>query len=790
MKPFKHVDAKTVKEASELLKDSEGRAKLMAGGTDLLGTLKDKILPDYPETIINIKSIPDMNYIKEDAEGLKIGSLAKLEELARSPVITEKYKIIAEAAGAVAMPQVRRVGTIGGNLCQDVRCWYYRFPHSIGGRIPCYLKGGKSCYALTRENQYHSIFGGMREENSPCSSACPGGVEIPVYLDKIREGDLAGAARTLLNANPMPSITGRVCPHFCEQVCNRGDFDESVSVRDIERFLGDYILENAKEIIKPSKNDTGKTVAIVGSGPAGLTAAYYLRMAGHRVTVFERMEAAGGMLAYVIPAYRLPKDVVQKLVKTLENIGVEFKFNVDIGRDETLTGLKKKFDVVFIGTGAWGPVSIGLDGEESTGFGLEFLTNINRGVKKAPGKKILVIGGGNAAIDVAISSLRLGAEQATLACLESLEEMPALPWEIEQAIEEGVKLMTSWGPNKVLKSDGKVTGMELVKCTSVFNEQGRFAPVLDKSVTEIVAADSIMMSVGYSTELGFIDAGSSLKVERGLITVDGETQDTRVPGIFAGGSITHGPATVIEAIAAGKRASDAIDVYLKGKDAGSKDMIAEASALLKFNSDNLKATDRVKMPKVPVPERRIEIEDALGLGLKDIEGEANRCFNCGCVSVNPSDMAVVLMALGAGVKIAGPKGNRTIPVSDFFNSIRNALEEGEMVTEIQVPRPQQGAKQTFIKFRLRESIDFPVVSIASVIKTDGGTCKDASIVLGAVAPVPIRATKVEQLIKGKSLNQDTVEAAARAAVEGAIPLKMNAYKVEIARTLVKRALSS
>jgi NADPH-dependent glutamate synthase beta subunit-like oxidoreductase len=788
MKAFKHVNAKTVKEAGKLLKDSQGSAKLMAGGTDLLSTLKDKILPDYPDTVINIKSIPDMDYVKEDSEGLKIGALAKLDEIAKSPLIAGKYKIIAEAAGAVAMPQIRRMGTIGGNLCQDVRCWYYRFPHSIGGRIECYLKGGKSCYALTRENQYHSIFGGMRDEDSPCTSACPGGVEIPAYLSKIREGDMAGAASILLNSNPIPSITGRVCPHFCEQVCNRGDFDESVSVRDIERFLGDYILENAKNIIKPPQKDTGKTIAIIGSGPAGLAAAYYLRMAGHRVTVFERMEEAGGMLMYVIPAYRLPKDVVKKVVKTLEDIGIEFKFKVNIGKDETLNNLKKKYDAVFIGTGAWGPVSIGLDGEEFTKFGVEFLTNINMGIKKAPGKKVLVIGGGNAAIDVAISSLRLGAESATLACLESPEEMPALPWEIEQAVEEGVKIMTSWGPNKVLKSGDKVTGMELVKCTSVFDENSCFAPVLNKSVKETVEADVIMMAVGYSTELGFIDSGSSLKVERGLITVNAGTQDTGVAGIFAGGSITHGPATVIEAIAAGKRASDTIDVYLKGAAAKNEDK--NPSTLLKFNSANLKPTERVEMSKIPVGKRIIDVEDALGIKLNEVEGEANRCFNCGCMSVNPSDMAVVLMALNAKLRIEGTDGSRTITVSEFFSSIRNPLAEDELVTEIQVPNPPQGMKQTFIKFRLRESIDFPLVSIASVIKMDGSTCKDASVVLGAVAPVPIHATAVEEIIKGKSLNAETAEAAAKAAVEDAIPLKMNAYKVEITKSLVKKALTA
>ncbi|UCG65237.1 MAG: FAD binding domain-containing protein [Deltaproteobacteria bacterium] len=788
MKSFNHVDAKTVTEAVKLLKKNRGRAKLIAGGTDLLSTLKDKILPAYPEAIVNIKTIPKLNHISEDGGGLKIGALAKLEEIAQSPVVKEKYKLLAEAAEAVATPQIRRMGTIGGNLCQDVRCWYYRYPHSVGGRILCYLKGGKGCYALPRESQYHSIFGGWRDTSPPCSLACPGGVDIPSYLSQVREGDLPQAARTLLNTNPLPSVTGRVCPHFCEQECNRGDFDESVSVRDIERFMGDYILDKADEIIKAPGTDTGKSVAIIGSGPAGLSAAYYLRMSGHRVTVFDKMEEAGGMLAYVIPAYRLPKDIVKRVVKAIENTGVEFKCKVDVGRDITLDDLKRDFDSVFIANGAWNPVSIGLEGEESTRFGMEFLTNINLGVKEIPGKKVLVIGGGNAAVDVAVSALRLGAEEATIACLECREEMPALPWEIELAVEQGVKLMTSWGPHRVLKADDKVTGMELIRCTAVFDEQGCFAPTFDSAVKQTVEADQILLAVGYDTDLTFIDPATPLKVEQGLITVDPETQATSVPGVFAGGSVTHGPATVIEAIAAGRRAAAAMNVYLRGK-AQAKDKDEKtAQPFLRFNSDYLKKTSRVTMPKRPVAERSITVEDTLGLGLSEIEGEANRCFNCGCVSVSSSDMGVVLVALGARVEIAGPKGTRTVPIEDFFGSLRTILESDEMVTEIQVPRPPDGARQTFLKFRLRESVDFPIVSVASVITVDGGVCQDARIVLGAVAPSPVQATTAEKVLIGRAIDDGQATAAAQAALENAIPLEKNSYKVTIARELVRRAI--
>jgi NADPH-dependent glutamate synthase beta subunit-like oxidoreductase len=783
MKPFKHKDAKTINQAIAL--QSKGKTKLIAGGTDLLGILKDKILPEYPETVINIKTIPHLDYIKENARGLKLGALTKLEDIASSPIIREKYKILAEAAEAVATPHIRTMGTLGGNLCQDVRCWYYRSPNQIGGRIDCYLKGGKECYALTRENQFHSIFGGLRFAETPCQSACPGHVIISTYLSQIREGNLLEAARVLLQNNPIPAITGRVCPHFCEQSCNRGNFDESLSIRDIERFVGDYILDRADEVIEKPGESTRKKVAIIGSGPAGLAAAYYLRLVGHHVTVFDRMEEAGGLLRYVIPSYRLPKDIVRRTVRMLENIGIEFRLKVDIGKDATLDHLKKDYNAVFIGTGLWNPISIGLDGEESTVFGLEFLANVQMGIKKALGKKVLVIGGGNAAIDVAISSLRLGAEEATMACLEKREEMPALPWEIEQAEEENIKIMPAWRPHKILKSNGKVVGMELIRCTSVYDKSGRFAPTYDENVKTTVEADVIIMAVGYAADLKF--AEGVVNTSRGLIVANHETQATNVPGVFAGGAVSYGPATVIEAIAAGKRAAVAMDAYLKKAEAD-KDDGKIIGSLLKFNAEYYKKTKKLKASRIPGNKRTIDIEDTPGFDLNQIKTEANRCFNCSCVSVNASDIGVALEALNARVKIVGARGTRTIPVAEFFGSFPNALEEGDIVTEIQVPAQRDGDSQTFVKFRLREAIDFALVSVASVVSIENGICQDARIVLGAVAPRPLRATAAEKVLVGRALDDKQAGAAAEAALEDALPLEKNSYKIPIAREMVQRAI--
>jgi NADPH-dependent glutamate synthase beta subunit-like oxidoreductase/CO/xanthine dehydrogenase FAD-binding subunit len=789
LKSFDHVNAKTVDEAIKLLKNYKGKARLIAGGTDLLGELKDRVLLTYPEALVNIKTIPDMDYIREEAGVLKIGALTKLREMATSPVVKEKYSILAQAALSVGSPQVRSMGTIGGNLCQDVRCWYYRYPHQIGGRILCYLKGGKGCYALTGENQYHSIFGGLREASPPCSSACPGGVDIPSYLSKIRESDLPEAVRILFNTNPLPSITGRVCPHFCEQECNRGEFDESVSIRDIERFIGDYILKNANEIIKAPKTDTGKSVAIIGSGPAGLTAAYYLAKLGHAATVFEASSKPGGMMRVGIPGYRLPKDILDAETEKIRRVGVDIKVNTRIQSIDSL--FQQGYDAVFLALGAHRSTKMRIKGEQFPNVmdGMSFLRAVNLGERVYLGDRVAVVGGGNTAIDSARTALRLGTKEVTIVYRRTRAEMPASTDEVEEALDEGVNIIFLATPVKINRKDGRLkltcTQMELGEPDA----NGRQRPVPIKGSEFSMDFDSIIAAIGQTPD---IPNQFGLRIGRGdTLRVDSDTQATERQGVWAGGDVVTGPATVIEAIASGKRAAVAMDVYLKGVVAKAEDKDEKAvKPFLKFNSDYLKRTSRVKMPKLPVAERSIDVEDTLGLSLSEVETEANRCFNCGCVSVNSSDMGVVLVALDAKIKIAGPRGVRTVPIGDFFGPLRNILEADEMVTEIQVPQPPDGAKQTFLKFRLREAVDFPIVSVASIITIDGGVCEDARIALGAVAPRPIRAAEAEQTIKGKDINSATAEAASEAAIIGAVPLNMNAYKVEITKTLVERALLS
>lgn len=782
MRRFKHINAGSAEEATQVLKEYGEKARVIAGGTDLLGQMKDDILPEYPEVIVNIKTISGLDYIREEGKTLRLGALTRLEDIARDRTVNDKYTIVAEAARRTASPHIREMGTIGGNICQSNRCWYYWVPDN---RFYCARKGGHACYALTGDGRYHSIFGGTRVNGTPCSTNCPASIDIPSYLSKIRDGDLVGAARILLNFNPLPAITGRVCPHFCESECNRGELDEQISIKGIERFIGDYILENMDEMVKSPQVEIKKSVAIVGSGPAGLSAAYYLRRLGYGVTVFEKMEEAGGLLTYGIPPYRLPKDVVRRQIKALEGMGIEFRLKTNIGKDVNIEELMKSFDAVFLACGAWRERVLGIKGEQLMMSGIEFLRNSNLGVREVPGKKVAVIGGGNAAVDVARTLLRLGAE-AVIIYRRSRAEMPAVKEEVNKAKEEGIKIQFLTLPVTASKKGSQI----VLKCTRMrlgpLDKTGRPQPVPIAGSEFTTEFDAVMKAIGEEPDTSaipaeFLDKNRRLKVDASTCSLG--------KNVFAGGDFVSGPATVVAAIAAGRRAASSIDQYLGGTGTRCEEKDSEAVKLPeKFNSSYLKKTSRVGTPELPVSKRvkSIDIEDVSSLGLSAVETEANRCFNCGCVAVNSSDMAPVLIALEAKIKTT----KRVIEADKFFTVAGDkttVLDDDEIVTEIEVPMPGAGTKSTFTKFALRKSIDFPVVNCAAAIKSEKGVVKAARICLNAVYNTPYRVTKAEEYIIGKSINDSSAEEAASAIVADTCPLINNRYKIQIAKTLVKRA---
>ena len=773
MRKFDHLAAKTLKEAVSALSGVKGCGLAVAGGTDALGALKDKIHKDSPALIVDLKTIPGLSYISEDKRGLRIGALTTLNEIAAHKAVNGKYKLLAEAARSVASPQLRNMATIAGNLCQEPRCWYYRTPDD---RFHCLRKGGTHCGALLGDNRYHSVFGGARVSAPACTAACPGNVEIADYLALVREGNLSGAAEIILRNNPLPAMTGRVCPHLCESECNRGGFDEAVSVRAIERFLGNHILEHAAEFLKPPARQTKKKIAVAGSGPAGLAAAYYLRMAGHRVTVFDRMPRAGGMLAYAIPAYRLPRNLVRAQIAALEGMGIIFKLGAEIGpKGVPLSALRKEFDAVLLATGAWVQKNIAVEKPELLASGMAFLTAEGPGRSKLAGRDVAVIGGGNVAVDVAVSAIHAGARRVTMVCLEAREKMPAFPAEIAEALKEGVRILPGWGPHKILETGGKVKGMEFVRCSSVFDGQGRFSPCFDSAQKQIVKADLIILAIGQAAELGY---AAGVKKQQGLMIADAATQATNLPGVFAGGDAVLGPASVIEAIAAGRRAAQAMDAYLNGGRKKAENTARSAvSSLLALNAGCGAHCARTKH------------SESKGLSREALLSEAKRCIDCSCVAVNASDLAPALAALGAKIRTT----KRTVAAEDFFTAgvLRSTvLDHDELVKEILIPAQRPDSVQSYHKFRIRNSIDFPIAGLAGVFNYGGGKIRAVRLVLSAVAPIPIRLKAVEEFLEGRRADERTAAEAGELAVKEVRPLAKNRFKAQIVKALLQKAILS
>jgi NADPH-dependent glutamate synthase beta subunit-like oxidoreductase/CO/xanthine dehydrogenase FAD-binding subunit len=780
--PIKYISVDNLQMAESLLKEYKGRSAVVAGGTDQMGLLKDFVHSNPPQVLIGLKPVKDFSYVKTEADGVRIGALTTLNDIAKDPSIQKAYPLLAQAAASVASPQIRNVATIAGNLCQEPRCWYYRNPDN---NFDCLRKGGKWCDALFAENRYHSIFGGMCVSAAPCNTGCPIHNDIPAYMTKIREGKIDEAVEILIRTNPLAAITGRICSHYCEEACNRFDYDEPVSIRNVERYLGDFALDHCEKFYLAPTKETGKKVAIVGSGPTGLTTAYFLRIQGHAVTVFEQMPVAGGMLKYSIPEYRLPKAVVQAQVDALKGMGIKFELSQGIGMHGlTLEDLKKNYQGVFLATGLWNGKKLRLEKSELLDSGLEFLIDVQTGKSKPLGKRILVIGGGSVAVDVALTAHRLGAKQVAMACLETLETMPAIPEDIIQAQQEGIAILPSWGPQQVLEREGKLAGMEFVRCTSVFDKEGRFAPAFDMDQRTTVEVDQVLVAIGQSADISYV--GSSLKTERGMVFTEKGSTATSMDGIFAGGDVTGRSATVVHGMASGKEAAVAIDAYLAGKEIAPS-QIPTGLVPLAINKAALATSERVITPEVDIVERNLQTEDFKSLTKEAVDVEALRCANCGCVAVNCSDVATALIALDAQVLTT----QRTLAAEQLFAAPENSttvLADDELIKEIWIPAPPPGNRQSYLKFRIRNSIDFPIVSVAFKSTIQDGRFHDSRVVFGAVSPVPVRARLVEDLLEGKASGEKLAIEAANLAVSNAQPLARNNAQIEVLKALINKTI--
>jgi len=469
---------------------------------------------------------------------------------------------------------------------------------------------------------------------SPCQHTCPVGLDIPGYISLIKEGRFAEAYKLIKRRNPFPSICGRVCHHPCESKCNRAQIDEPLAINDLKRFVADYALEQGIEYVPLVKERKKERVAIIGAGPAGLSAAWDLAVEGYQVTVFEALPVAGGMLAVGIPEYRLPREILRKEVQEVEKLGVDIRLNTPINDIDSL--FKEGYQAVFIAVGAHRGVKMGIPGEDLRGVydAIEFLKEVNLGKEIQVGKKVAVIGGGNSAIDAARVALRKGAEEVHLFYRRERKDMPAIAEEIVAAEEEGIHFHFLTIPTKILGRDGKVVGLECVRMElREFDRSGRKTPYPIEGSEYRVDIDTVIEAIGQKPDTSFLER-SGIKLGRGgVVAVDRRTLATDREGVFAGGDAVTGPRTVIEAIAAGQRAASSIKRFLQGK---------KLSPLVERDSyepidipsqppseEEIKEKARVKAGKISMSERRTSFKEIVfSYTPEQAREEASRCLRC------------------------------------------------------------------------------------------------------------------------------------------------------------------
>jgi len=469
---------------------------------------------------------------------------------------------------------------------------------------------------------------------APCKATCPAHISIQGYIALIAQGKYEEAIKLIKQEHPFPATCGRVCHHPCEQNCTRGKFDDPVGIEYLKRFAADWDMKADKRYVPAPEEKFDEKVAIIGSGPASLTTAYYLAWKGYTVTVFEKLDVLGGMMAVGIPDYRLPRDVLAAEIQTIKDMGVEMKTGVTFGKDITLDSLKKDgYGAVFLGTGLHVSRGLNVPGEDLPGVlkGVDFLRDVSLGKPPKLNKKTIVIGGGNVAIDVALSALRSGAEDVTLVCLEQRHEMPAWDYEIEEALEEGVKIENGWGPLEFNGANGKVSGLKLKKCTAVFDEDGRFNPKYNETQTTTLDGDTIIVAIGQAADLSFTQGQDIQATPRGGLAADAVTLETPIPGVFAGGDVFYGPRSVVEAVESGKEAAESIHRYLRGMDL--RENREKDWSYVKVEPENEPKWARTPMRQLSLSERQGGFNEiALGFNEEEAKAEAARCLKCGVCS--------------------------------------------------------------------------------------------------------------------------------------------------------------
>jgi formate dehydrogenase (NADP+) beta subunit len=554
------------------------------------------------------------------------------------------------------------------------------------------------------------------ESNFPCMKACPVHTQAGRYVSLIAEGRYEEAYRYARTPNPFASICGRVCGHPCETDCRRGKFDSAISIRALKRFLTERhgpesrnpidVFAERPRVTRPEK------VAVIGSGPAGLSAAHDLALLGYAVTVFEAAPVPGGMLHLGIPEYRLPRDVLQAQVREILDLGPELRVNARLGKDFTIADLRAQgYKAILLAFGLHRSRDLSIPGNDLDGVvkGIDFLLNVNLGYRFSIGKKVVVIGGGNVAIDVARSALRqqqkltlealsssilpdslsesemsvamkelmdvsraalrMGAREVHLVCLESREEMPAFEQEVEEGLEEGLKIHPSLGPKQFIGKSGKLTGLETIECISVFDANHRFNPTFQAGSESVIACDTAILAIGQASDLSFLPPELGIETTRqGIFKVDPETLATTAPGIFAAGDIAFGPRLIISAVADGKRAAEGIDRYLRGAEWKPKSTHVLVTVLDHHEmSAHYDEYSRLAVPVIPIDRRTGVAEVETGFTEEQARLEASRCLRCWINTIFEGNEAegTECILCGGCVDVCPENCLRLVPLSQF-----------------------------------------------------------------------------------------------------------------------------
>lgn len=515
------------------------------------------------------------------------------------------------------------------------------------------------------------------ESNFPCMQACPVHTQAGRYVSLIAQGRYEEAYRYARVPNPFASICGRVCGHPCEAACRRGQFDLPISIRALKRFVTERhgpesrnpvdVFPERPAVTRPEK------IAIIGSGPAGMSAAHDLALLGYAVTIFEAASVPGGMMHLGIPEYRLPRDVLQAQIREILDLGPELRLSMRLGRDFSLEDLRRQgYKAVLLAFGLHRSRELNLPGNDLDGVvkGIDFLLNVNLGYRFQVGKQVVVIGGGNVAIDVARSAmreqqklatgeeagaalpneltssemdvamkefmdvsrqaLRMGAREVHLVCLESRREMPAAEEEIEEGLVEGIKIHPSLGPTKFVGTGGKLTGLEVIRCTSVFDAQHRFSPTFAPGTETVIPCETVILAIGQSSDVAFLKPSDGIETTRqGTLKIDPTTLMTTAPGIFAAGDIAFGPRLIINAVADGKKAAEEIDKFIRGPEWKPAPKYVQITVLDHHKmAEEYDEYSRLGIPVIPLERRTGVAEVETGYTEEQARREASRCLQC------------------------------------------------------------------------------------------------------------------------------------------------------------------